>query len=105
MNQPLRKILYISFILIITLTCGKPSDKQAYEEVLGTLSAEKVKNFFNTYPNSPYAEQLVDDLVILCSRDKSDQCCGMILQTISEKHIRYNEFKALCDKKKIKNKI
>ena len=106
LNKHLFIISCLALIVIssINCNCGKPSDKQAYEEVLGTFSAEKAKQFFQKYPESPYVNQLVDDFFLICQSDNTGQCCRMILPEIPEKQSRFIEFKMMCDKKKIKNK-
>jgi hypothetical protein len=92
-------------LLIIYCSCGKPSDCQAYEETLTSLSADKAQHFFKTYPESPYVDQLVSDLFDLCANEKDDQCCSMVLNVIPEKHNRYNEFKTLCNKNNKKQNL
>ncbi len=98
----MKKFFYLcSILFLLNIFCGKPTDKQAYEQVLSTLSIESAKNFFKNYPESPYANQLAMDLIDACARDNND-CCNMVLKAIPENNKRYMEYKDLCKKRAIK---
>ncbi|MGH7407873.1 MAG: hypothetical protein ACREKF_07700 [Candidatus Methylomirabilales bacterium] len=75
------------------LSQGKPSDRAAYDEVVVSMSLEKATRFFATYPDSPYADQLVTDLIGWCRQERGNpvDCYRMILGAVPRDHPRYGE--------------
>lgn len=90
------KIIFFFIISLLLITCGKPSDQKAYEDVISTMSLEKAKNFFYTHPESPYADRLASDLVIMYSNEKSEVLCTELLKIIPEKYSQHKILTQLC---------
>ena len=79
--------------------CGKPSDQKAYEEIVATMAMEKAKRFFDTYPQSPYRNRLVEEIVEWCQREDTEECYRVILQALPKDDRRYQEVVAHYEKR------
>lgn len=81
-------------VLLVTLPilgCGKPSDQEAYEEVVATMSMERAKRFFERYPQSQYRSRLGDEIVAWCKREDTTECYRLIIEAFPKDHARYQE--------------
>lgn len=84
------------FVVVLTsisfiLSCSKPSDKKAYEEIVATMSIEKAKRFFRNYPESKYRDRLANEIVGWCKQEETEECYKMILETLPKDHPRFKE--------------
>jgi len=77
--------------MFLILGCGRNSDKNAYDEVIATMSMEKAKRFFEKYPQSQYRDRLVSDLINLCKTEETAECYKLIIGAIPKDHPRYKE--------------
>ena len=100
-----RKIIVSIAIFIIVLVGlffilrdGKPSDQQAYEEVVATMSMEKAKRFFDEYPHSEFRDKLIGEIIGWCKREETEECYRMILDAIPKDHIQYSEVSSYYEK-------
>jgi hypothetical protein len=84
-------VLLVSAGILIFQVRHKPSDKKAYEEVVATMSINKAKLFFADYPQSPYREKLVDNLIEWCRMEKTKECYQMILECLPRESRPYQE--------------
>lgn len=71
----------------------KPSDRAAYDEVVVSMSLKKATRFFAMYPESPYADQLVTDLIGWCREERATRanCYRMVLEAVPRDHPRYGD--------------
>jgi len=72
-------------------SCGKPADQKAYEEVVGTMSMEKAKAFFDNYSHSAYRDKLVNDIIEWCKEEKTEGCYRLAIEVLPKDHPRYKE--------------
>lgn len=87
-----------AIIIVFFLSCGKPSEQKAYDEVIAAMSAEKAKQFFKDYPESKLKDRLIDEIIGWCKHDKTAGCYKMILDAIPKEHPRYKEAFAYYEK-------
>ncbi len=86
----------IIFILVLSggyilSNCGKPSDQKAYEEVLGTMSMEKARIFFDKYPKSQYRDKLINEIVAWCKKEDTESSYKIAIEALPKDHPRYKE--------------
>lgn len=72
---------------------ARPSDRAAYDEVVFSMSLEKATRFFGTFPDSPYADRLVTDLIGWCREERANpvNCYRMVLEAVPRDHPGYRE--------------
>ena len=46
----LMPIFILALLSMLLVSCSKPPDQKAYEEIVTTMSMEKAKRFFHNYP-------------------------------------------------------
>lgn len=85
--------------ILYALGCGKPSDQEAYEEVVATMSMERAKHFFSSYPQSPYRNRLADQIAEWCKREDTRECYRLILDVLPKDLARYQEVAAYYEKR------
>ena len=71
--------------------CGKPPDQKAYEEILATMSMEKAKRFFDNYPKSQYRDKLINEIIVWCQQENTDECYKIAIDTLPKDHPQYNK--------------
>ena len=74
-------ILLLLLIVIIFSVMDKPSDFVVYNEIIATMSMDKAKQFFDDFPNSPYKDILVNELMKWCEQEKTEETYKLILAT------------------------
>jgi len=84
--------------LFFVLRDGKPSDQQAYEEVVATMSMKKAKRFFDEYPHSEFRDKLIGEIIGWCKKEETEECYRMILDAIPKDHVRYREVSSYYEK-------
>ncbi len=78
-------------LCMVLAACGKSPDRQAYDDVVATMSLHKAKRFLERFPRSPYRDRLVDDIIGWCRREGTPECWRMILDVVPADHPRYRE--------------
>jgi hypothetical protein len=88
-----KRALLLSAIALINIalaSCsGKPADQKMYEEIIATMSAEKAKKFFYSFPQSPYRDRLVNEMIDWCKEEKTKECYKLILEALPKEHPKY----------------
>ncbi len=95
--------IVLLFTLLVSLSlisgCGKPSDQKAYEEVVATMSMEKAKRFFDSYPKSRYRDRLVNEIIEWCKQEETKECYKLIVDTLPKDHPQYQGVVAYYESK------
>jgi hypothetical protein len=74
--------IVIGVSILSFVGCGKSPDQKAYEDIVATMSTEKAKTFFDSYPQSPYREQLAREILGWCKSENTKECYELIIQTL-----------------------
>ncbi len=85
----------LGFCAILS-ACGKSPDRRAYDDAVATMSLQRARQFFERYPDSPYRDRLVDDVIGWCRREEAAECWKMIRDVVPADHPRYPEVAAEC---------
>lgn len=83
--------IFITIGLSLIPSCNKSPDQKAYEEVLATMSMDKAKKFFDSYPKSRYRDRLVTTIIEWCRQENTEECYTMILNALPKNHRQYIE--------------
>ncbi len=87
-----RRQLIIFMIALFLQGCFSSGEKKAHEEVLSTLSIEKLAAFFKKYPASKYDDLLIKEFSNRCDADPDRKSCyRMILEAIPSTNSNYAE--------------
>lgn len=100
-NKLSRLAIVFLFVFMGTLSvfnCGKPPDQKAYEEILATMSMEKAKRFFVNYPESPYKDKLIHEMIVWCQQENTEESYKMVIDALPKDHPRYNEIMVFYQK-------
>lgn len=63
--------------------CSKNSEQDAYEEVLSTLSIQKLASFLETYPDGKYEYLVINEFLDRCDAEPDPKSCNeMLLEAI-----------------------
>jgi len=75
-------LLVFAILTVFFLEFRNAPDKEAYEDILNTMSLNKAKRFFARYPQSKYKHLLIAELIAWCRREDTEECYRMMLDVI-----------------------
>jgi hypothetical protein len=93
-------IFILGLVAISSLSgCSKSPDQKAYEEIVATMSMEKAKKFFDNYPQSPYRDKLVNEMIEWSKNEETESGFRIIMEALPKDHPRYKEVVANYEKR------
>ena len=103
MELTTRKIRFFLLVCMIVLSlsgCGRVREARMYREVLTNKSIMSAKDFFERYPESPYTDDLVDQLVLWCKQESSPEMHQIVLEILPVGHPGARELEQLINNQK-----
>jgi hypothetical protein len=91
--------IVVASFLACLVACAKSSDREAYEEVVASMSLVKAKRFFADYPNSPYLDRLADQIIEWCRQEPTEEILRAALETLPKDHPRRKDIEDIYTKR------
>ena len=91
--------IVVASFLVCLVACAKSSDREAYEEVVASMSLVKAKRFFADYPNSPYLDRLADQIIEWCRQEPTEEILRAALETLPKDHPRRKDIEDIYTKR------
>lgn len=100
MSVPRLALCIVMLVSIVSfLSCDNSSDQKAYEQVVATMSMEKAKRFFDSYPQSQYRDRLIEEIIGWCKGEGTKECYRLLIQILPRDHRLYQEVVASYEKR------
>ena len=91
--------IFVASFLACLVACAKPSDQEAYEEVVASMSLVKAKRFFADYPKSPYQDRLADQIIEWCGQEPTEEILRGALEALPKNHPRSKDIEDIYTKR------
>ena len=77
----------------LALGCAEQSEREAYEDVLASMSLAKVASFLERYEDGDFSERLLDELIRWCEREAEvpQACLEQLRSVVPPGHSRSAE--------------